>query len=85
MKNMAVKRPIIWRYFLNTNTVVISKVPSVISTKPDATTTKSAFSGSQVGTWAKNSVRFESRWLIPAESRNAPSAIWARDFRNVMG
>jgi hypothetical protein len=30
-------------------------------------------------------VRLEPRWLMPAESRNAPSAIWARDFINVMG
>jgi len=79
-KNAAVIKPITPRYFLSINAVVISNTPRVISTTPDAMTTKSAFSGSQVGTWAKNSVLFDSRWLMPADSRNAPRPSWARVF-----
>ena len=73
MKNMATTMPICLRYPLRTKVVVIREMPKVISTMPEATTTKSAFNGNQVGTWARNSVRFDPRWEMPAEVRKAPS------------
>ncbi len=72
IKNAAAIRPTTDRYFLKIKAVAISSAPSVISTKPEAITTKSGSKGNQVGTWAKNSVRFEPRWLVPADSKNAP-------------
>ena len=65
--------------------VVIKEIPKVISTMPEATTTKSAFNGNQVGTWARNSVRFDPRWEKPAEVRNAPNAIDAIRFMSNIG
>ena len=73
MKNMATTMPICLRYCLRIKVVVIREIPKVISTMPEATTTKSPFKGNQVGTWARNSVRFDPRWEMPAEVRNAPS------------
>jgi len=84
-KNNPVTTPTIARYFLKINAVVIRSAPSVISTKPDATTTKSGSNGNQVGTWAKNSIRFEPRWLVPAESKKAPSSVWSKVFINAIG
>ena len=75
IKKIATIRPTLWRRWLKIKVVMIRQIPRVISTRPDATTTKSAFSGNQVGTWARNSVRFEPRWEIPAEVRNAPNAM----------
>ena len=80
IKKVATIKPTLWRRWLKIKVVIIRQIPRVISTNPDATTTKSALNGNQVGTWARNSVRFEPRWEIPAEVRNAPSAIDAIRF-----
>jgi len=73
-KNTAAAIPTCLRNFVNINVVVINKIPSAISTRPEVITTKSAFRGNQVGTWARNSFRFEPRWEEPAEVRKTPSA-----------
>ena len=73
MKNTATVIPTCRRNLVKINVVVINEIPSAISTKPEAITTKSAFRGNQVGTWARNSFRFEPRWEKPAEVRKAPS------------
>lgn len=80
MKKIATIKPTLWCRWLKIKVVMIRQIPRVISTRPDATTTKSALRGNQVGTWAKNSVRFEPRWEMPAEVRNAPSAMDAIRF-----
>ena len=80
IKKIATIKPTLCCRWLKIKVVIIRQIPRVISTSPDATTTKSALSGNQVGTWARNSVRFEPRWEIPAEVRNAPSAIDAIRF-----
>ena len=85
MKNMATTMPTFLRYSLRIKVVVIKEIPKVISTMPEATTTKSAFNGNQVGTWARNSVRFDPRWEKPAEVRNAPNAIDAIRFMSNIG
>ena len=84
MKNMATTMPTCLRYCLKIKVVVIKEIPKVISTMPEATTTKSAFNGNQVGTWARNSVRFDPRWEMPAEIRNAPSESWSSFFIKVI-
>ena len=61
MKNTAAVRPMMRRYFVRISRVAISRRPRVISTNPDATTTKSGSSGNQVGTWARNAIRLEPR------------------------
>ena len=85
MKNMATTMPTCLQYCLRIKVVVIKEIPKVISTMPEATTTKSAFNGNQVGTWARNSVRFDPRWEKPAEVRNTPSAIDAIRFMTNIG
>ena len=85
IKKIATIKPTLWRRWLKIKVMMIRQIPRVISTRPDATTTKSALSGNQVGTWARNSVRFEPRWEIPAEVRNAPSAIDAIRFTTNIG
>ena len=73
-KNNAVINPTTLRYLLKISSVVIKDRPRDISTTPDVITTKSGSRGSQVGTWAWNSCRFDPRWEIPAEVRKAPSS-----------
>ena len=74
MKNTATAIPTCLQYLVRIRVVVINEIPSAISTRPEAITTKSAFRGNQVGTWARNSFRFEPRWEEPAEVRKTPSA-----------
>lgn len=69
---MAVAKPITLRYLVKINTVVIKVIPSAISTRPEAITTKSASIGSQVGTWAWKACRFDPKWERPAEVRKVP-------------
>lgn len=52
----------------------INAAPSTSSTIPDATTTRSAGSGSQGGTCARNAIRAQVRCAVPAKSRAAPSS-----------
>jgi hypothetical protein len=49
--------------------------PNMISTTPESTTTKSGDRGTQVGTWAKNSVLSHVRCPIPAKDMQHPSRI----------
>jgi hypothetical protein len=52
--------------------VVIKAIPRMISTMPEAITTKSASIGSQVGTWAWKACRFDPKWEKPAEVKKIP-------------
>ena len=53
----------------------ISARPRAISTIPDATTTKSGESGSQVGTCAWNVIRLVVKCAVPVKMRAAPKSI----------
>ena len=53
----------------------MSARPRDISTTPEASTTKSGESGSQVGTWAWNVARLVVRWSVPVKMRVAPKRI----------
>ena len=61
MKNSAVTMPTSLRYRSEA-----SQIPSAISTTPEASTTKSADAGTQLGTWAWNSIRLVVRCKMPA-------------------
>jgi len=61
IKNSAVAIPTSRRLFSEA-----SDNPRSISTTPDANTTKSAESGTQLGTWAWNSRRLDVRCEMPA-------------------
>lgn len=52
----------------------ISARPRAISTMPDAITTKSGESGSQVGTCAWNEMRLVVKCAVPVKMRAAPKS-----------
>lgn len=62
MKKAAVRKPTWVRCFQR----ISSDKPSAISTMPDAITTKSAESGTQLGTCAWNSWRLVVKCVVPA-------------------
>ncbi len=76
-KNAAVARPTSTRSAAGPSRLSTRPAARATSTMPEATTTTSASTGNQPGTWARNSSRSRVRWALPVPSSAIPSSICA--------